>query len=298
MAHFEGRGDMKLTHFFDSVVVLDCLGESETQTARRLRDSVLTPAQRLDRALKVEYRWVADQTVLQEALQVVEDFAKSGHAPILHLEAHGNVDGLRLPSDDPVHWEFFKQAFARINESWACNLLVVMAACSGAYLAKIVRPTERAPVWAVVGPMEDVSGGILQDAMSEFYWTLLRTLNGSNAIAAMNASSVERGGPFRVFTAEMIFCSAFERYLKDQNPEVVRLQEDELVRRAVLARGVHEAVARAQVQSLMRDHRRWYEHLRQYHLMIDLFPANAGRFQLSFENCLGAEEGAPPQNQA
>src|SRR5207249_4268674 len=94
---------------------------------------------------------------------------------------------------------------------------------------------------------------------------------------------------FRIFTAELIFCWAFDRYVHDQTPEEVADRENKAVAVIVRAKGLdvaQAALVRADVREMMTDHRRWYYQLRDRHLMVDLFPNNATRFPLSFEDCI------------
>ena len=46
---------------------------------------------------------------LKQTLQMTRD----GHAPILHLEAHGDVEGLELASGEHVKWAELLQVWAK-----------------------------------------------------------------------------------------------------------------------------------------------------------------------------------------
>ena len=40
---------------------------------------------------------------------------KDGRAPILHIEAHGDTEGLELASEEHVEWSELAQALTEIN---------------------------------------------------------------------------------------------------------------------------------------------------------------------------------------
>ncbi|HEY5022703.1 MAG TPA: hypothetical protein VII30_09485 [Gemmatimonadaceae bacterium] len=59
---------------------------------------------------------------------------KDGHAPILHIEAHGDAVGLELASGEHIKWSELAPVLTEINVGCQMNLLVVAAACEGWYL--------------------------------------------------------------------------------------------------------------------------------------------------------------------
>ena len=45
---------------------------------------------------------------------------------------------------------------------------------------------------------------------------------------------------------------------------------------------------RDEFRQRLDDHPLWYDYYKTRFLMLDLFPENARRFQMSFEQCVGA----------
>lgn len=271
---------------FDSVFILDLLGPGDMQTATWLRDSTLQPAAKTYPSLSIVYRKVSSSGDLHAALEELKQHTRKGHAPILHVEAHGDRDlGLQLPDGSHVTWLAFKEALTDVNIACGLNLLVVMAACAGGYLLKTMLPTDRTPAWAILGPIDDVVAGDLRSAMSEFYWTLLRSLDGRAALDAMNGSDVVRDWKFKLFTAETMFCWIY-RYYVGHTTRTATERARSIVARVIGLGAFQAGVLRKRVRRELENHEATYSRLRDHFLMLDLFPQNWSRFDLTYERCM------------
>jgi hypothetical protein len=279
---------MTSTLFFDGIIVIESLDKHEGMeppTGEWLHNRVLKKFEKAD--FLVQHRPVITASGLHRELERVRDeVAANGHRPILHFDCHGDKDGLRLADGTHVPWNDIRAVLAQINERTQCNLLVVMALCSGAHLVKIVKVDQRTPVWAIVGPLTSVDSDPLYAAMAGFYETLLTTLDGSAAIKAMQATA--DGQKFKAYTAEMIFCWAFSHYIRASAPEQLKARENDLVAILTARKGLdinQVMVERETVRAALHDHRRWYDLLRHQFLMLDVDHSLAQRFSLSYEEC-------------
>lgn len=109
-----------------------------------------------------------------EAIRSAVIFARENSAnPILHLEAHGGLDGLEGPDtilgNAFVSWEELTPLLQQLNIETRANLVLVTAACTGfaAVLAAACGP--QAPCIAIVGPSSTVNPSELLKSMKEFY---------------------------------------------------------------------------------------------------------------------------------
>ena len=93
------------------------------------------------------------------------------------------------------------------------NLLVVAAACHGWHMSDILRPVDRAPAWAILGPPESEKAGKLYEAMERFYHSLLTSMNLSTAMEAMNAGAGMAYWSYRIQSADLLFCQVFRHNL-------------------------------------------------------------------------------------
>jgi len=93
--------------------------------------------------------------------------------PVLHIEAHGNQDGLGCPDDNGqielLSWDELTESLQELNLATGCNLVFVVAACIGfAGIQALVRGP-RAPAIAIVGPDAEIGVGHLFEGTKEFY---------------------------------------------------------------------------------------------------------------------------------
>lgn len=91
--------------------------------------------------------------------------------PVLHLEAHGDEDGLNDGSGGPglLRWNELTAPLQRLNLTTACNLVVFVAACTGFAAIKTFREGPRAPALALVGPDRSLTGSDILRGTKEFY---------------------------------------------------------------------------------------------------------------------------------
>jgi hypothetical protein len=137
------------------IAVLQSLPPGEMQTGRRFCEDVETTNMFHDRGLEIQFLDVLTKPAFLAALRQFQREAEGGTYPFLHIECHGSYDqaGIILADDSFLPWAQLKPYFTTFNVATRCNLLVVLAACYGGYHGEIILPTERAPCWALVGPI-------------------------------------------------------------------------------------------------------------------------------------------------
>jgi len=98
---------------------------------------------------------------------------KDNMIPVLHIEAHGDQDGLGCPDGNRqielLSWDELTEPLQELNLATRCNLVFVVAACIGfAGIQALVRGP-RAPAIAIVGPDAEIEVGHLFEGTKEFY---------------------------------------------------------------------------------------------------------------------------------
>lgn len=98
---------------------------------------------------------------------------KNNMIPVLHIEAHGDQDGLGCPDGNGrielLSWDELTEPLQELNLATGCNLIFVVAACIGfAGIQALVRGP-RAPAIAIFGPDAEIEGGRLLEGIKEFY---------------------------------------------------------------------------------------------------------------------------------
>ena len=163
---------------------------------------------------------------------------------------------------------------------------------SGRYLTSQLQPTDVAPVWGLIGPEREVLPCRLQEAFQGFYEELLASLDARAALQAMNARHAPGAWDLNIDTAELMFCRSFREYVRTKcTPEELKARENELVDRVSRRHNydlAHAMNARAFAKSYLSDTPALFEQYRRSFLMIDIFPENAGRFTITYRDCIEA----------
>jgi hypothetical protein len=233
---------------------------------------------------------------LNRLAEVSKDVRSSGRAPILHIEAHGTDDetGLVLASGEFVPWSEVKKPLTDINVTCRLNLLVVMAACNGRGLLEIVQPTDRAPMWGLIGPNRIVRAGEIEDANRAFYAAFFRTRDGDIGWNAMNAA-VPGPRTFSFYGAKPVFRYVMSSYFSefcnvDSLAERKKRVLDTLVADGMSAELV--PAAETVISGYIGDHRTRFEEARAHFFFFDLCPEHDERFRVSLDECF--PEAGPP----
>lgn len=284
---------------FDSVVIIESLGPPFRRTGDWLFHNVLTPIAERSEGLGVSYCAVSTASEFVEALDhVLHEYAERGRSPIIHIEAHGDPRGIELSSGAFVPWEATKAQLTSINLACRFHLFVVLALCHGSFLSRTLLPTERAPVWALLGPNDEVPELSLRCAMERFYTELLTSFDGRKALFALNKQLAVPEWEYEFITSEMMFCYAFHHYFDAYcSPEELLRREDAIIRMAQgRGRTPEQAEAmRPTIRAELRNDDFFFEKLKATFFATDIMPENAGRFRLTVEDCRDTHpEGVQP----
>lgn len=273
---------------YDSVFVVQSLAANEDPTGAKLFDGTIAPQAASDHLVAVLYDNVVTKRDLLSVLNAIaEEAEEHGRSPILHLEAHGGLEGIRVadPAAELVRWEEVAPFLLRINRASRMNLLVVAGMCHGVNLVDVLDPLDRAPAFGIIGAPERVSPEALLDAMRLLYWNLLNDQGINLTLSAMRS---EGRGDFRMVSAELWLCQVFRASLEADNEtreqRVARLLQ-ETFKGAIP--DVRESMARrVEIARELDDNRKWFDYYRQTFLWLDQFPENEERFRFTYEQCM------------
>lgn len=258
---------------FNQILFVDSLPEGEN-TAARLYANVSDWAHVMEQTPAIVSKRVLSADAFIALLHECADLAREQpYVPLLHIECHGREEGLEFADGSQLTWADMKPAFVALNQATKLNLIVIVAACFGGAISGSARVEERAPFWAFLAPKREIGAGILEDAFSVFYQTLLRTRSSEQAMAALRGT--EAGKEFWQLSAHTIFRMVAEAY------EAHHLTDDAVQRQAARLRAMvaqHGAVwSQAQIEAKIRDPA-IFEGFRRTFFMIDLFPEHVERF--------------------
>ena len=293
----------------DVYVIESLAGGFAARTGLRLHDHLTSliassPNPKLRAMLQAHYHPVKSANEMSRLLQLIAvETARKHRSALLHLETHGSEDGLHLASGELVTWEDLRPALTEINSACDLNLIVIVAACIGLDLAKIILPTDRAPLRFIIGPNRVVSDREIEIAAHAFYSTLFESMNVRTAYDAMNDAieppSPDRKRVFHALSAQDLFKATMRMYFQQCRNEKDFVNRIETIVNGIAARRWNEhgvgtswlerKHVRAQVRQYLSDHRVHFEESRTQFFQIDRSPVNAERFRISFEDCFTPE---------
>lgn len=141
--------------------------------------------------------------------QFLGELSTTGRKPILHLDMHGNKDGLSIAqSNELAPWEQVVPRFQAINVAIEGTLCVVAGVCYAFHAIKQISIIGACPVHMLIAPEDIVTNGFLEDGLVPFYKSIFEHGDITDAHAQY------LGNSFRVFNADRFFVIAFVRYIK------------------------------------------------------------------------------------
>ena len=276
--------------YFDSAYFIESLPSGELRTGQDLFDNVVRPWSAGGGSVATAHFQVATTDELMKGLAAIAAHCAQNHrASILQIDAHGSDDGLFLSSGETVAWGQLAEPLARINEACEFNLVVLSAACFGYYMIKTLNPAIRAPAWGIIGPDREIMAGDIYVAAKAFYETLFAKNDLRAAVGTMNPGQEYQNWAIRILPAEIMFCRLFNIYVT----EIATSENNDKRASGILAQIARQlgrdvtqkTQARDFIRELLKNHRFWFDRLRRHFLMLDLFPRNASRFPLTFDEC-------------
>jgi hypothetical protein len=288
----------RVTGRHDVVHIIESLRARDRKTGERLRDRLGPVISGRGRALPVHFWRVSTKAELFDRLRGIADDARStGLAPIVDLQTHGDFDGLQVTSDECLEWSDLKGPLTEINVACRLNLLVLMGACTGEALVRVLQPSDRAPVWAVIGPKRTLDEQQVEDAHAAFYAELMSNGNGDAAVRAMNAAAGAADSLFRFIDAVWFFREVMQAYFTQHatDPQLSRRIERmtaEALQEAARIGATSEqlthlgATIPSKLDSQLRDYQSWFDHCKGIYFLGNECPNEWSRFTVSLADCL------------
>jgi len=171
----------------NEIWIIESLRPGDLNTGSLLASEILNRDTALKRQLQVKLLTPKSLKEFSDCLNDVLQSAAAGNHPILHIEAHGDENGLQLTNDDLIDWPDLSLPLAKINDAMKGWLVVTVAACSGGHMARTVLNTTRAPFFALVGPPETIEDSQLLNDYTEFYIEFYKTRSLTKARWALNS---------------------------------------------------------------------------------------------------------------
>ncbi|MFA6242941.1 MAG: hypothetical protein WC655_18520 [Candidatus Hydrogenedentales bacterium] len=278
---------------FKTIWVIESLPDGDYRTGRELYDDTLVFYNIRDPELCVEFVEVVDRAGLFSVLQQVKSrVQQTGQVPLLHLEAHGDVDGLQLKHGEFITFEELMAPLRDINILVQNNLFVVVAACRGAHLIKGIDLDKRSPVWGFCGPSREISADDVHHGYRAFYEEAVTSANMNLALAKLKEAIPHCADHFHLLNSEYLFLLAYREYFtQTTTPQAIeeRINRLSATLRAELPGPMdwHEAERMLQVRfGTEEGWRSDFERLKANFFFHDLYPAGASLPNPTYEDAM------------
>lgn len=145
--------------------------------------------------IESSYRLTVDHTSLQASFFVgfKEYFESNKLPPIIHISAHGSLDGIQLTSKDHVSWDQLKGLLLPVNKAIGGGLLVSLSSCLGYSGCSMVMNDDDFPFAAIIGNTSSPTWSETNIAFATFYHLFHNGKSIDEAVEAMKYASGNSG---------------------------------------------------------------------------------------------------------
>jgi hypothetical protein len=270
---------------FNAIIILDAIPDGEFNTARRLKDELDDIASYSIQGLRVFYSRIETMAELEICMSdAMHELHNSDLQPLLHLEGHGLTDesGFVLAHGEHCSWSRLKEYITPLNIAMQLNLLLILATCHGGSFASSISTVDPAPVWGLIGPIQQLTAGQIEGSFRAFYQTFFQTLSGEKAVQALN---LKVPNVYYITTAERFFLDVWNGYKKNYCTDAMLEKRAKKMQQAAMSKKWQRIPSFDQMKaSLSSSESKAFEKYRSIYFMYDQYPFNRTRFPITYED--------------
>lgn len=259
------------------------------------RQGAETTGQRLYETMRESGRDAAYEAPVfaSEMLGLLRDIGQTageGFSPILHFECGGSPEGLHVANGECIRWDDLRTALVAINEACGVNLVVVLAACTGAYLIKAATCLGRAPFVALIAPGTEETPSSDRADFGAFYAALFALADVGRAVATLNTGEQDSTRRYQLLSAERLFLLAFTK----DSPRILSNEGQKATANQILTRMMQfpslskrtKTALRSRIAAGIIEEEQLFEAEKRRFFFLDRFPDMAGRFGVAYADFL------------
>jgi hypothetical protein len=273
------------TNHFSRIVVIESLPNGNAKTGREIYGFIAAQIRENSLPISAVFEQCESKVEFLSILDNIHKEAVSNNEyPWIHIECHGSTaeNGIVLSKGDFISWQELNPEFTKINLACKCNLMIVMAACNGAYLAEILQPMDRAPCWGLLGATNELYPDDLLASFRVFYLNLLSSLSGDAALIALRKVIEERNLSFMLVTALDFFQGVYSGYLSEYCTEKAYWRRAKNMKNGDI-KGV---TVQDLVLKLKEQEPGEFQKFKNNFFMCDLYPENSAKFPIIYSDVL------------
>lgn len=276
---------------FNCIAILDAIPDGELNTARSLYDDLLdirtANAEKLGQ-LQLRYFRIKTETDLENCLiDLIAESEADGLIPWLHLEGHGLEDktGFVTANNTPIAWKRFNQLITPLNVSTKMNLVLVLASCYGAYYIHSLVPSEKAPILALIGPINQIIAGDVVKDFRAFYFDIFDNFSFGKAVKAI--ANTNAGPIYYATHAEELFLEAWKGYRNDHcSKRALKTRALALIQK-LRSENPGTSYKIGWVKKMIRiEEPVFFDSFRDEFFQYDIYPENKVRFPITYQKAM------------
>jgi hypothetical protein len=234
---------------FNKIVFFESLNSNELKTGKSLAEDLEYINIKNTIKIPIEFYDIPNvSTFIKHLEKITKEAEKKTVFPIIQIDAHGsnNPPGLVMKSGELIEWIDLEENLRKLNIASKGNLLLVTASCFGQFANTSVAIANRAPFWAVVGPMASIQVNDIMRSLRRFYSSLLSQSSPYDIAESLNNSSL------KVVTAEWFFVQSYRYLVEKLDPSLPASKSE-------------------------------FENLLNQYFMLDIYPENTDKISITYE---------------
>lgn len=203
------------TFKFNTIYIVESLYEDEEKTGRTLYNQ-LKPLEAKYNSLNIVFCDVHSRQEWDNWMSsILNDCDTNGVFPIIHLEIHGQEEGIGFTNGDFISVDDINKQFRAINLASECNLFITLGVCEGLYVLFGVRINESMPYCGAIGSFDDLWNKDIQLRYADFYETFFQTFNVYEAYKSLMTADTGYDPKYRYIPLDEIFYKCYLDYLQN-----------------------------------------------------------------------------------
>ncbi|MGE0593534.1 MAG: hypothetical protein AB7G23_06390 [Vicinamibacterales bacterium] len=287
--------------FIGKIHIIEWLRDSDRRTGWELFGEVEPMGIVSNPRVDVAFYRVATRDAFIDVIRAIEnEFRRTSRLPLLHIETHGNDDGIGIAADNGFTFLELMEELIPLNGLTGLRLLVVLAACHGIWGMKMFQPATRSAALAIIGPHRKVDDDEVARGLQAFYRGMFAHRGGDRAIQEMNDAIKPGEMTFGALHAELLFKKVYREFHRQLcTPESIERRLDAMIpewhaqARIDFGRDVTDRElerARALARHHLEAHDGNFADFRRHYFWMDQFPDNEGRFPVTLADCVADGE--------
>lgn len=282
---------MEASSVFNHVTVIESLPESDSKTGQWIYDDRLLHLNSVYPPLTSELIQLTSSAEFVECLRSLCLRVESERfIPLLHIECHGDKDGLQMGDGSHLPWNTLKNELINLNRATHFNLLLVVGACNGAYLIDTASHMDGAPFFGVIGAKCELNPEELKQRFSNFYKVLFESDDANKAMDSINENVSDESRHFMFLGARSFFAEGFRAYFQQYCRGKPKKARTELLVSRVLqdakVKRLGIKFARNEVKKHLANPKNDFEFFRNRFFFADDIPNIFERLPLDYEKVI------------